>query len=88
MGFADYLSRNLSGEAIQPSDEDKNFVINTIDEIKFTRLRNALTPNGVKETTNQSAHRKQNTNDVINSKQASNTEINAFCPNSKQVAFS
>ena len=48
MGFADYLSRNPSGEAIYPSDEDENFVINTIDETKFTLLRTALSPNGVR----------------------------------------
>ena len=68
MGFADYLSRNPSGEAIQPSDEDKNIVINTIDEINFTRLRNALTPSGANETINQNADTKQATNDLINPK--------------------
>ena len=52
-GFADYPSRNPTGDAIQPSDEEKNFVINTIDEINFRLLRNALTPNGVIETTSK-----------------------------------
>ena len=69
MGFADYLIRNSSGEAIQPSDNDKNFVIKTIEEIKFKLLRYALTPNGANITTNQSADTKQVTNDVINPKQ-------------------
>ena len=76
------LSRNPSGEAIPPSDEDKNFVINTIDEIKFRLLRKALSPNGVNQTTNQSADTKQVANDVINPKQTSNTASNAFCLNS------
>ena len=46
MGFADNLSRNPTGEAIPLSDEDKNFVINSIEEAKFVLLRNALAPNG------------------------------------------
>ena len=47
MGFADYLSRNLSGVAPTPNIEDNNFVINAIDEIKFNLIKNDLTPNGV-----------------------------------------
>ena len=46
MGFADNLSRNPTEEAIPPSDEDKNFVINLIEEVNFFLLRNALAPNG------------------------------------------
>ena len=80
MGFADYLKRNPSGEATEPSDNDKNFVINTIRELKFTVLRNALTSNGANITTKQSADTKQVTNDVVNPKQTSNTAINAFLP--------
>ena len=82
MGIAVYLRRNPSGEATQPSDDDKNFVINTIEEIKFTLLRNALTPNVANKTTNQNVDTKQVTNDVLNPKQTSNTAINAFCLNS------
>ena len=82
MGFADYLSRNPSGEAIQPFEEDKNFVIDTIDEIKFTPLRNALNPNRANHSTNQSTDTKQDRNDVINPKQSNNTALKAFCLNS------
>ena len=45
MVFADYLSRNPTGEAIPPTDEDKNFVINTIEEFKNFITRNSLSPN-------------------------------------------
>ena len=80
-GFADYLSRNPSGEAIQPSEEDNNFVINTIEEIKFTLLRNALTSNGAIISSNQITDTKQDRNDVIIPKQSNNTTLNAFCFN-------
>ena len=52
MGFANYLSRNPTGDAIPLSEEDKNFVVNTIDEINFTLLRKALSSNGVNNATN------------------------------------
>ena len=82
MGFADYLSRNLSGDPIPPSEEDKNFVITVIDELKFTLIRNALAPNGATKATNQNADIKQVSNDVISSKQNNNTAPNTFCLNS------
>ena len=82
MSFADYLSRNLSGDPIPPSEEDKNFVINTIDELKFALIRNALTPIGATKATNQNADIKQVSNDVTSPKQNNNTAPNAFCLNS------
>ena len=82
MGFADYLSRNPSGDPIPPSEEDKNFVINVIDELNFTLIRNTLTPNGAIKATNQNADIKQVNNDVISSKQNNNTAPNAFRLNS------
>ena len=82
MGFAEYLSTNPSGEPNLPSEEDKNFVINAIDEIKLTLLRHALAPNGANQTTNQSADTKQVSNDVINPKQINNIASNAFGLNS------
>ena len=85
MGFADYLSRNPSGDPIPPSEEDKNFVINDIDELKFTLIRNALAPNGAIKATNQNADIKQVRNDVISSKQNNNTAPNAFCLNSIEI---
>ena len=35
MGFANYLCRNPSGDPIPPSEEDKNFVTNVIDELNL-----------------------------------------------------
>ena len=78
MGFADYLSRNPSGDPIPPSEEDKNFVINVIDELKFTLIRNILTTNGAIKATNQNADIKQVSNDVISSKQNNNTAPNSI----------
>ena len=60
MGFVDYLSSNPTGEAIPPSDGDKNFLIYSIEEIKFFLLRNALTPNGATSATNHITDTKQN----------------------------
>ena len=82
MGFANYLSRNPSGDPIPTSEEDKNFVINVIDELKFTLIRNTLTPNGAVKATNQNADIKQVSNDAISSTQNNNTAPNAFCLNS------
>ena len=82
MGFADYLSRNPSGEPILPSEEDKNIVINAIKELKFTLLCNALAPNAANQATNQSADTRQVSNDVINPKQNNNIASNAFGLNS------
>ena len=90
MGFADYLSRNPTGEAIPPTDEDKNFVINTIEEFQLFITRNSLSPNGVSNlfspkgainSTNQNTDTKLDENDVINPKHTSNKTNNAFCLN-------
>ena len=49
-------------------------------------MRKALSLNGVKQTTNQSADTNvtQVTNDVVNRKQTSNTASNVFCLNSNE----
>ena len=57
-------------------------MINVIDELKFTLIRNTLTPNGAIKATNQKADIKQVSNDVINSTQNINTAPNALCLNS------
>ena len=79
MWFADYLRRNPTGEAIPPSDEDKNFIINAIEKTKFFLLRNALTPNGATISTYQFTDTKQVKNDVINTKQVYSNTNSAFC---------
>ena len=78
MGFADYLSRNPSGNAPPPpSEEDKNFVITTINEITFALIRNSITPNGASKFI---ADKKLvNSNDVINPLQNNSERNNAFC---------
>ena len=89
MGFAEYLSRNPTGEAIPPTDKN-NFVINAIEEIKLFLTRNSLSPNGASNSfspkgainsTNQNTDIKLDKNDVINRKHASNKTNNAFCLN-------
>ena len=90
MGFADYLCRNPTGEAIPPTDKDKNFVINTIEEIELFITRNSLSPNrasnsfspnGAINSTNQNTDIKLDKNDVINPKHVSNKTNNALCLN-------
>ena len=75
MGFADYLSRNPSSDPPPPSDRDKNFVINTIEEIKHALLRNNLAPIGAINTT---SHLSRN-NDVINAKHSRANKNSALC---------
>ena len=84
------LSRNPTGEAIPPTDEDKNFVINTIEEFKLFITRNSLSPNGANNSfspkgainsTNQNTDIKLVENDVINPKHTINKTNNAFCLN-------
>ena len=78
MGFADYLSRNPSGNAPPPpSEEDKNFVVNTINEITFIVIKNSITPNGASEFI--ADKRLVNSNDVINPLQNNSEQNNAFC---------
>ena len=57
-------------------------MINVIDDLKFTLIRNALAPNGAIKATNQNADIKQVSSDVTCSKQNKNTAPNAFCLNS------
>ena len=82
MGFADYLSRNPSSDAPPPSDKDKNFVINTIEEIKHALLRANIAPNGA---TNRNTEQKQSY-DVTSTKHAHSNETTAFrqLPHTKQ----
>ena len=78
MGFADYLSRNPSGNAPPPppSEKDKNFVINTINET-FALIKNSITPSGASEFI---ADKKLvNSNHVINALQNNSERNNAFC---------
>ena len=77
MGFADYLSRNPSGKAPPPTEEDKNFVINTINELTFSLIKNNLAPFGASVA---KADKKQvKCNDVINPLQNHSERKNAFC---------
>ena len=75
MGFAYYLSRNPSSEAPTPSERDKNFVINTIEEIKHALLRNNLAPIGASKTTSQLSQQ----NDVIKANHSRLVKNSAFC---------
>ena len=86
MGFAEYLSRNTSSEAPTPSERDKNFVINTIEEIKHALLRNNLAPIGASETTSQLSQQ----NDVIKANHSRLVKNSAFChlPRDKQLLVS
>ena len=86
MGFADYLSRNPSSEATTPSERDKNFVINTIEEIKHALLRNNLAPIGASKTTSQLSQQ----NDVIKANHSRLVKNSAFChlPHDKQLLVS
>ena len=66
MGFADYFSRNPNGIAIQPSEEDTHFVINQINDFKFTLIKNTLRNNTNNrlinnEVTNRSLHKQTTT---------------------------
>ena len=95
MSFADYLSRNPSGNAPPPSSEqDKNFAINTINEITFALIKNSITRNGASEFL---ADKKLvNSNDVINPLQNNSEQNTAFClkqlrnqsPYTSSIAFS
>ena len=45
MGFADYFSKNSNGAATSPSDEDTHFIINQMNDFKFTLVQNTLRTN-------------------------------------------
>ena len=60
-----------------PSEEDKNFVINIINDITFALIKNSITPNGASD---HSADKQLvNSNDVINPLQNNSERNNAFC---------
>ena len=69
MGFADYFSRNPNGIAIQPSEEDTHFVINQINDFKFTLIINTLRNN---------TKNRHNNNDVTNRSQCKQTTTHSF----------
>ena len=60
MGFAD--------SSLEPLDEDKYFVINTIDETKLILIKNKSTPNGAHSCS--TSKRQVESKDVINPTQA------------------
>ena len=70
MVFADYFSRNPNGIAIQPTEEDTHFVINQINDFKFTLIKNTLRNN---------TNNRLNNNDVTNCSQHKQTTTHAFC---------
>ena len=70
MGFADYFSRNPKGIATQPSEEDTHFVINQINDFKFTLIKNTLRNN---------TNNRHNNDDVTNRSQRKQTTTHAFC---------
>ena len=74
MGFADYFSRNPNGTAIAPSKEDTHFIINQINDFKFTLIKNTL-PNNYSHTKN-----KPNNYDVTKQAQHKKTNTHAFWP--------
>ena len=73
MGFADYFSRNPNGMATPPSEEDTHFIINQINDFKFTLIKNTLRNN------NSHANKKPNNYDVTKQAQRTQTNTRAFC---------
>ena len=75
MAFADYINRNPNGAATPPSEADANFLINQINEFKFTLAQNTLR-NSRSYTNN---HKNQLSNyDVINRTQNKKTRFLPF----------
>ena len=70
MGFADYFIRNPNGIANPPSEEDTHFVINQINDFKFTLFKNTLRNN---------TNNRHNNDDVTNRSQRKQTTPHAFC---------
>ena len=70
MGFADYFSRNPNGVVTPPSEEDTHFVINQINDFKFTLIKNTLRNN---------TNNRHNNVDVTNRSQRKQTTTHAFC---------
>ena len=73
MGFADYFSQNPNGIATPPSEDDTHFIINQINDFKFTLIKNALRNN------NNNANNKPNRYDVTKQSQHKQTNTHAFC---------
>ena len=78
MEFAEYLSRNLSGEPIPPYVKDNNFVIKTIEETKHALIRNNIAPFGAINAINASKHKKHK--DVINTSHTHTKKTTFFLP--------
>ena len=72
-GFADYFSRSPNGTATPPSEEDTHFIINQINDFKFTLIKNTLRNN------NSHANKKPNNYDVTKQAQRTQTNTRAFC---------
>ena len=73
MGFADYFSQNPNGIATPPSEEDTHFIINQINDFKFTLIKNTLRNN------NSYANNKPNKYDVTKQSQHKQTNTHVFC---------
>ena len=76
MIFADYLSHNLHGSPIPPSDRDTNFVISTVNDFKNALIGNNLAPNGASH--NKANKRNDTKHDVTNTKHAYTKSKHAF----------
>ena len=70
-----YLSRNPTGIAPAPTEEDKNFNANTINDITFALIKNSLYPNGASKFIADKKH--ANSIDVINPLQSHSERNNA-----------
>ena len=83
MGFADYLSSHPSCPAAPTYEDDKKFVVHTIQEIKHAILKQNIAPFGASKPTgdyNQSESKNLNEqNDVTHTKQNTHTKESAFC---------
>ena len=79
MEFADYLSPNPSSTAPEKSDEDENFVINTMEKNNLVPFQNELTPNGA--NINSAEKTQVNQIDVIIPKQTATRFNSDFCVN-------
>ena len=76
MEFAECLSTNPSRALIPTLDEDKNVVINNINDIKHALLRNNLSPRRTMQAIEMNKIREYN--DIINDNPARNINLNAF----------
>ena len=67
------LTAIQNGTATQPSEEDTHFIINQINDFKFTLIKNTLRNN------NSHANNKPNNYDVTKQAQRKQTKSHAFC---------